>query len=310
MAFSAKRQNPAMKIQLPVDRLKLPRWMKIRAQNPNKKYLKMRKLSRGLQLATVCAEAACPNIGECWRNGTATFMLMGDTCTRACRFCNVNHGKPPPLNPKEPEHLAKAIQRMNIQYAVITCVDRDDLLDNGAAHLAKCISHLRKKCPKVLVEILVGDFQGAMPNVQTVLDTAPHVFAHNIETVERLQREVRDHRANYRQSLAVLKYAKENSSYALRTKSSIMVGLGEKPSEVIQAMCDLRESGVDFLTIGQYLRPAAWNLPVKEYIEPAQFEWYRKEGLKLGFEYVAAGPYVRSSYKAYEFYQRVQSAGK
>lgn len=290
-----------MMIQLVPGSLKKPDWLKIKASQPNERYLKIRNLARQLKLATVCEEAMCPNIGECWDGGTATFMLMGDTCTRACKFCNVNHGKPQPLDPEEPKNLAEAIGKLGLDYAVITCVGRDDVPDGGAAHFAECIRYLRVNYAKVLVEVLTSDFQGKKPDIQKVIEAGPHVYGHNIETVARLQKSVRDFRANYEQSLGVLKYVKEVAP-KMYTKSSIMLGLGEKPEEVVEAMRDLRKIDVDFLTIGQYLRPTAWNLAVEEYVAPEQFVWYEKKGLELGFKYVAAGPYVRSSYKAGELF--------
>lgn len=283
--------------------------MKVKIKLPNVRYEKTRKTAKELKLATVCEEAMCPNISECWGGGTATFMLMGDTCTRACRFCHVNHGKPEPLDPAEPQHLAEAIDKLGIDYAVITCVDRDDVPDGGASHFAQCIEHLRTHYPKVMVEVLTSDFQGKEGDIQKVIDAKPHVYAHNIETVERLQTAVRDRRAGYKQSLGVLEYAKK-ADPKMFTKSSIMVGLGEKSEEVLQAMKDLRAVGVDFLTIGQYLRPTAWNLKVIEYVTPEQFEEYRVKGLEFGFLYVAAGPYVRSSYKAGELFIKSQAQGK
>lgn len=278
-----------------------PDWLKVKVKLPNERSQKIRAAARKLNLATVCEEAMCPNINECWSGGTATFMLMGDTCTRACRFCSVNHGKPNPLDPDEPKNLAEAIGKLGLDYAVITCVDRDDIPDGGASHFAECIRYLRENYPNVLVEVLTSDFCGKCEDIKKVIDARPHVYAHNIETVKRLQKSVRDFRANYEQSLNVLKFVKA-ASPLMYTKSSIMVGLGEKPEEVVEAMEDLRKIGVDFLTIGQYLRPTAWNLAVKEYVPPEQFAWYEKRGLELGFKYVAAGPYVRSSYKAGELF--------
>jgi len=295
-----------MMIQLVPGRLKKPDWLKARAKLPNDRYLKIKEIARQRNLSTVCEEAMCPNIGECWGGGTATFMIMGDTCTRACKFCNVNHGKPNELDADEPKKLADAIRNMNLDYVVITSVDRDDKPDGGAAHFAECIRKLREiknKNIDLLVEVLTPDFQGKECDVKTVVDAAPHVFAHNIETVERLQKTARDHRANYKQSLGVLQFVKSIAP-AMKTKSSIMVGLGETQEEVLQAMKDLRAIDVDFLTIGQYLRPTQWNLPVQEYIPPEQYAWYKKKGEELGFLYVAAGPYVRSSYKAGEMYMK------
>ncbi|MBI2638593.1 lipoyl synthase [Candidatus Peregrinibacteria bacterium] len=288
-------------IQLVPNRLSKPDWFKRKASPANEKYLKIRETARTLKLATVCEEAMCPNIGECWGGGTATFMLMGDTCTRACRFCHVNHGKPQPLDPDEPQNLATAIGRLGIDYAVITCVDRDDVPDGGAAHFAQCIRYLRANSPKIIVEVLVSDFQGNTESTQKVMDAKPHVYGHNIETVERLQSYARDHRAGYKQSLGVLEYVKKTDP-SMYTKSSIMIGLGEKPEEVAQAMRDLHSVGVDFLTVGQYLRATSWNLKVTEYVPLEQFKKYETDGLALGFKYVASGPYVRSSYKAGELF--------
>ncbi|MEK9132978.1 MAG: lipoyl synthase [Patescibacteria group bacterium] len=278
-----------------------PRWMKLRFKEPSARYKKVREMSSKLSLATVCQEAMCPNINECWGTGTATFMIMGDTCTRACRFCNVNHGKPGSLDKAEPEKLADAIQKLGLDYVVLTSVDRDDLPDSGAGHFAECIRVLKEKNPKLLIEILTPDFCGKDELIQKVLDAAPTVFGHNIETVMRLQKVARDFRANYSQSLHVLDYVKK-STPEIYTKSGIMVGLGEEPTEVIKTMRDLRKVGVDFLTIGQYLRPSAWNLKIVEYVTPEQFEVYEEEGLKMGFKYVAAGSFVRSSYRAGELF--------
>lgn len=285
---------------------KKPEWLRIRACPPNKKYLSVRGRAHDLRLATVCESAMCPNIGECWGSGTATFMIMGDTCTRACRFCNVNHGRPRPLDAEEPEKLADAIFAFEIDYAVITSVDRDDLPDSGSEHFAECIKALRKKCPKIIIEVLAPDFKGREADIKKVVSVGPHVFGHNIETVRRLQKPVRDIRANYEQSLAVLRYIKK-SAPKIYTKSSIMVGLGETKDEVLETMRDLRKVDVDFLTIGQYLRPKEWNLPVVEYIKPDQFEQYRKHGEEMGFKYVASGPFVRSSYRAGELYKKYVS---
>lgn len=292
-------------IQLPADRIKKPAFLKIKACSREKMhaYEKIRETAFRLGIATVCASAMCPNIAECWGGGTATFMIMGGACTRACRFCNVRHGKPLPLDKNEPQKLADAIGGLGLSYAVITSVDRDDLADLGATHFAKCIRVLRKKMPKLNIEILTPDFCGREELIRKVVMAKPHVFGHNIETVKRLQKSVRDFRANYEQSLGVLAYVKKIAP-KIRTKSSIMVGLGERTEEVTETMRDLRERNVDFLTIGQYLQPTAWNLPVVEYITPAQFKEYEDIGLGLGFRYVASGPFVRSSYKAGELYAK------
>lgn len=293
-------------IQLPTGRIKKPSFLKIKACSREKAhvYERIRETASRLEIATVCAEAMCPNITECWGGGTATFMIMGDVCARACRFCNVKHGKPQPLDPTEPRKLADAIESLGVNYAVITSVDRDDLPDLGSSHFAECVAKVRARLPRLTIEILVPDFQGKEKLIKKVAQSGARVFGHNIETVERLQGAARDFRAGYKQSLKVLAYAKKFAP-EIRTKSSIMVGLGEYPEEVIKTMQDLRACGVDFLTIGQYLRPTAWNLPVVEYITPAQFKKYQNIGLELGFKYVASGPFVRSSYKAGELYNSV-----
>lgn len=299
------KKNALMKKQLVPGSLKKPAWLKLRVKCGNEKYSRIKKTSTSLKLATVCSEASCPNISECWSRGTATFMIMGDTCTRACRFCNVNHGKPRALDPDEPKKLAESIAALDLSYAVVTCVDRDDLPDFGARHFAQCIKEIKTTSPKTKIEILAGDFRGNLENLKIVIDAAPDVFGHNIETVESLQKKVRDARASYKQSLKILKAAK--SLGVKRTKSSIMVGLGESKKEVEQTMKDLRAAKVDFLTIGQYLRPSAWNLPVAEFITPSRFELYRQKALRLGFAHVAAGPFVRSSYKAHEALDTTES---
>lgn len=283
-----------------------PSWLKIRlpAGSGNKRYNFVKNALQKTKLCTVCEEARCPNIAECWASGTATFMIMGDTCTRACKFCAVKTGNPNGiLDELEPEKLAQAVFELNLNYVVITSVDRDDLEDFGANHFVKCIKHIKKLNPKILIEVLTPDFNANPRCVKIVIDAKPDVFGHNIETVKRLQREVRDLRASYEKSLAVLKYAKKFNPKIL-TKSSIMVGLGEKEKEVISTMKDLRDADVDILTIGQYLQPSKWNLPVKEYIHPEKFEYYKKQGEKIGFLFVASGPFVRSSYKAGELFMK------
>jgi lipoic acid synthetase len=243
-------------------------------------------------------------VGECWREGTATVMLLGDTCTRACRFCAVTSGHPRgAVDAREPEHVARAIAKMGLQYVVMTMVDRDDVLDGGAAHVARTIRRLRELRPDILVEALVGDFGGRLDYVSDLVDSEPHVFAHNIEVVERLQRTVRDVRCSYEQSLKVLAHVKKRRPDGL-TKSSIMVGIGETDDEVVQCMADLRNAGVDVVTVGQYLRPTPKHLPVERFVTPEQFDVFAEEGRKLGFSYVASGPLVRSSYKAAEVFVR------
>jgi lipoic acid synthetase len=231
-------------------------------------------------------------------------MLLGDTCTRACRFCAVTSGNPRgAVDAREPEHVARAIAKMGLQYVVMTMVDRDDVLDGGAAHVARTIRRLRELRPDILVEALVGDFGGRLDYVSDLVDSEPHVFAHNIEVVERLQRTVRDVRCSYEQSLKVLAHVKKRRPDGL-TKSSIMVGIGETDDEVVQCMADLRNAGVDVVTVGQYLRPTPKHLPVERFVTPEQFDVFAEEGRKLGFSYVASGPLVRSSYKAAEVFVR------
>ena len=278
-----------------------PEWLKIKA-NPNEKFLDVKNTLRNLGLVTVCEESHCPNISECWSSGTATFMVMGDTCTRACKFCNVKTGFPAkPLDPNEPLKLVQAIKNWKLDYVVITSVDRDDLKDQGSEHFSKCIKVIKKELPDVIVEVLIPDFKGNIKCLKTIVDSNPDVIAHNIETVERLQKEVRDPRANYKQSLFVLEYVKKLNKN-IYTKSSLIVGFGEKDNEVLQTMKDLRKINVDILTIGQYLRPSEKHLEVKEYVEPEKFEFYKIMGEDLGFLYVASGPFVRSSYKAGELF--------
>ena len=278
-----------------------PEWLKIRPPS-GEKYLMIKGLKEGLELHTVCEEAHCPNIYECWGGGTATFMVMGDLCTRHCRFCAVKSGRPNGyLDPLEPVKLAYAIRRMNLRYVVVTSVDRDDLEDGGASHFAACIREIRRLNPSIYIEVLIPDFRGDVEALKRVVEARPHVVAHNIETVRRLTPAVRDPRAGYDQSLAVLENIKKLDG-GIYTKSSIMLGLGETKEEVVSAMEDLRRVGVDFLTIGQYLQPSKGHIPVKEYVHPDVFEEYRLIGESLGFKYVASGPLVRSSYKAGEYF--------
>ncbi|MEM3794961.1 MAG: lipoyl synthase [Thermoprotei archaeon] len=278
-----------------------PEWLKIRPPS-GEKYLMIKGLKEGLELYTVCEEAHCPNIYECWGGGTATFMVMGDVCTRHCRFCAVRSGRPNGyLDPIEPIKLAYAIRRMNLRYVVITSVDRDDLEDGGASHFAACIREIKRLNPSIYIEVLIPDFRGAVEALKRVVEAKPHVIAHNIETVRRLTPTVRDPRAGYDQSLGVLETIKKLDG-GIYTKSSIMVGLGETREEVVATMVDLRNVGVDFLTIGQYLQPSKGHLPVKEYVHPDTFREYRLLGENLGFKYVASGPLVRSSYKAGEYF--------
>ncbi len=279
-----------------------PEWLKVRAPS-GENFLKLKEMMRDRRLATVCEEARCPNIGECWGGGTATIMVMGDTCTRGCRFCNVKTAKfPGALDPEEPKNVAASLKDMSVNYVVLTTVDRDDLPDQGASHFAEIIGEVKRANPKLRIETLGGDFQGRKDLLEILLNSRGiDVFAHNIETVERLTPRVRDRRAGYAQTLSVLRMAKEILP-GIVTKSSIMVGLGETKDEVIQTMRDVREAGVEIFTLGQYLQPTKKHLEVVEFIPPAEFEEYRKIGMELGFRYVASGPLVRSSYRAGEFF--------
>ena len=258
----------------------------------------VRRNVRENKLSTVCEESICPNIGECWNSGTATLMLMGSVCTRACRFCAVDTGNPAGwLDTGEPRQAARSVQLMGLKYVVLTSVDRDDLPDGGAGHYAECIRAIRALNPDTAVEALTPDFQGDMAAVDIVVQAPLQVFAHNVETVARLTARVRDPRAGYQQSLAVLARARQ-SRPELLTKSSLMLGLGETESEVLAAMDDMRARGVDLLTLGQYLRPTANHLPVERFVRPDEFARFREQGLERGFTEVVAGPLVRSSYRA------------
>jgi lipoic acid synthetase len=280
-----------------------PPWLKVRAPG-GERYGALKETFRRLDLHTVCEEARCPNVGECWAEGTATVMLLGDTCTRGCRFCAVKTGHPRgAVDVREPEHVARALSSLPLQYVVMTMVDRDDLLDGGAEHVAKTVRRLKELRPDMLVETLVGDFGGRIDAVDTTIDAGPDVWAHNVEVVRRLQRVIRDARCGYDQSLAVLCRAKDRRPRTV-TKSSIMVGIGETDDEVLETMTDLRSSGVEVVTIGQYLRPTAKHAPVQRYVLPERFDAYAREGRAMGFAFVASGPLVRSSYKAAEVFVR------
>jgi lipoic acid synthetase len=283
------------------ERIPKPPWLKVRMPG-SPRYQAIKARARELKLATVCEEARCPNIGECWGSGTATFMVMGDTCTRGCRFCAVKTARrPTPLDPAEPTNVAEAIAEMDLDYVVVTSVDRDDLPDQGAGHFAACILAIHARTPQTMVEVLIPDFRGDVELLGRVVDAAPEVLAHNVETVERLTPKVRDPRATYEQSLRVLASMKRLAPDTF-TKSSIMVGLGESEDEVVRTMRDLRAVDVDFLTVGQYLQPTAKHLQLTEFVHPDRFAAYERIGLELGFAYVASGPLVRSSYKAGEFF--------
>ena len=280
-----------------------PEWLKLKLNLNREKHYLIKGALRKRGLVTVCEEAHCPNIDECWANeGTATFMVMGDTCTRGCNFCNVKTGDSgKSLDPLEPAKLASAIAEMGLDYAVITSVDRDDLPDQGAHHFAACIKEIKRQRPETLVEVLIPDFRGDSNLVKLIVDAHPDVIAHNLETTEPLQHVVRDPRANYSQSLSVLKAIKELDPKIV-TKSALMLGLGETDNDVLKAMDDLLLNRVQILTLGQYLRPSAQHIQVKEYVHPDKFKEFEKTGLEKGFSFVVAGPFVRSSYKAGDFF--------
>jgi lipoic acid synthetase len=276
-----------------------PAWLKVRAPG-GPSYARLKETFRKLDLHTVCEEAHCPNVGECWGEGTATVMLLGDTCTRGCRFCAVTTGHPRgAVDGREPEHVARALSKLSLKYVVLTMVDRDDLLDGGAEHVARTVRRLRELAPDMLVETLLGDFQGHMDYVDITVDARPDVWAHNVEVVRRLQRTIRDVRCSYEQSLAVLRRVKERDPTRV-TKSSIMVGIGETDDEIEETLADLRGAGVDIVTIGQYLRPTPKHVPVDRYVEPERFAAWADRARAMGFAFVASGPLVRSSYKAAE----------
>ena len=280
-----------------------PDWLKVRPPG-GENFSHLKTLLGGLNLHTVCEEAHCPNVGECWTGGTATIMLLGDTCTRGCRFCAVTSGNPGAVvDAGEPERVARALAEMDLAYVVLTMVDRDDLPDGGAAHVARTLREIRARCPGLLVETLVGDFAGHRRDVEALIEGgAPDVFAHNVEVVPRLQRQMRDARCSWARSLDVLRWAREAGMRV--TKSSLMVGCGETDDEVFLALEALRATDIDVVTIGQYLRPTPKHAPVARFVEPATFDAYRERGEALGFRFVASGPLVRSSYRAAEAFMR------
>lgn len=278
-----------------------PGWLKTRPPS-GAKFLFLKKIIEDLRLNTVCTGARCPNLGECWSNCTATFMILGQICTRNCRFCAVKKGKEGELlDPSEPARVAQAVEKMGLKYVVLTSVDRDDLPDGGAAHFADCIKAIKKLNKSIMVEALIPDFHGDEVCLQKIINARPDVIGHNIETVEELQTHIRDRRAGYTLSLEVLKKVKQISS-SVYTKSSLMLGLGESEDMILKTMDDLKSAGVSMLTLGQYLRPTKKQLEVKEYVPPGKFEYYKKKGHEKGFISVMSGPFVRSSYRA-EIYQ-------
>jgi len=283
-----------------VELIRKPMWLRINAPG-GENYSNIKQSLRSRNLHTVCEEAKCPNICECWGAGTATIMIMGDICSRRCKFCSVNTGKPLLLDPYEPSRVAQAIKVWGLKYVVITSVCRDDLGDGGAEHIYKTIKAVKSLCPRTIVEILIPDFNGKTDSIKKVVESGSEVISHNIETVRRLTCKVRDFRASYEQSLSVLKKCKAIAS-SVYTKSSIMLGLGEHEDEIIETMKDLRSVGVDIVTIGQYLQPTSGHLPVVEYLPPEKFDTLRDIARSLGFAYVASGPLVRSSYRAGEFF--------
>ncbi len=280
-----------------------PGWLKVRAPG-GENYNRIKDMAAELKLATVCQEARCPNIGECWGGGTATFMLMGEVCTRGCRFCNVKTGNPKgKIDEQEPEKIGWAIAQMGLEYVVLTSVDRDDLPDQGSSHFARTIEVIKDNDPKLIVEVLTPDFRGRRDLVEPLVRAKPDVFAHNIETVESQTKRVRDPRAGYRQSLDVLRMVKEIDPTRY-TKSSLMLGLGETEGEVLQALRDLRAVGCDVVTFGQYLQPTRRHLKVEAFVAPEGFQEWQRVAEGMGFLYVASGPLVRSSYRAGEFFMK------
>ncbi len=272
-----------------------PEWLKVRFP-AGERYQHLKQLMRGGRLNTVCEDARCPNIGECWNAGTATFMILGDVCTRSCGFCAVKTGRPEALDLLEPYRLGQAVQKLGLRYVVITSVNRDELELGGADVFAACIKTIRRNDPAIRVEVLIPDFRGSLPALQTVVDARPYVLNHNVETAPRLYRRVRP-QAIYERSLELLRRAKELAPEML-TKSGMMVGLGETPEEIFEVMRDLRAQGCDIVTIGQYLRPSQQHLPIDRYYDPSEYEQFRALGRELGFLHVEAGPLVRSSYHA------------
>lgn len=295
--FTAIRDGIRPRGGAPGTSARKPPWLKARAPTGSG-YASVRALVREHRLATVCEEAKCPNIGECWNAGTATLMLMGAVCTRACRFCSVDTGNPHGwLDREEPQNAARTVELMKLGYVVLTSVDRDDLPDGGAAHYAACVRAIKARNPGTAVEALTPDFQGVLRDVETVVDSGIEVFAQNIETVRRLTHPVRDPRAGYQQTLAVLAHAKRHRPEVL-TKSSLMLGLGESDQEIEATLADLRAARVDIVTLGQYLRPTLNHLPVQRFVTPEEFDRYRERALALGFLECVSGPLVRSSYRA------------
>ncbi len=284
-------------VQNPAERLKKPEWIRVKAGSPSTRFYEIKQILRDAKLHTVCEEASCPNIGECFGKGTATFMIMGDLCTRRCPFCDVGHGRPRPLDVDEPRHLAETIAKLKLKYVVITSVDRDDLRDGGAEHFVNCIRETRKLSPSTQIEILTPDFRARLDRALNILRAAPpDVMNHNLETIPRLYKQARPG-SDYAHSLKLLKDFKAEHKN-VPTKSGLMLGLGETNEEILQVMRDLRAHDVDMLTLGQYLQPSAHHLPVLRYATPDEFKMFEIEAKKMGFVHAACGPMVRSSYHA------------
>nr|WP_257786667.1 lipoyl synthase [Pandoraea thiooxydans] len=299
---SAKQKSQAKTARIPIkivpaEKLKKPEWIRVKAATGNSRFYEIKQILRDHNLYTVCEEASCPNIGECFGKGTATFMIMGDKCTRRCPFCDVGHGRPDPLDAAEPLNLAKTIAALKLKYVVITSVDRDDLRDGGAQHFVDCIRQVREHSPATRIEILTPDFRGRLDRALGILNAAPpDVMNHNLETVPRLYKEARPG-SDYQHSLNLLKEFKRLHP-EVPAKSGLMVGLGETDEEILQVMRDLRAHDVDMLTIGQYLQPSEHHLPVRRYVTPETFKMFEEEALKMGFSHAAVGAMVRSSYHA------------
>ncbi len=297
--MNCNSHGPKMTMDPALHTERKPDWIKVRLPH-DPEFFATKSLVKDLNLVTVCEEAQCPNRWECWSQGTATFMIAGEKCTRACGFCAIQTARPDALETDEPQRVAEATKRMKLKHVVITAVARDDLQDGGAGHFNKVISEVRKESPSTIIEVLVPDFNDKDPALQTCLNAWPHVFNHNLETVERLTPIVRS-RARYHRSLSVLKKAKAFSGGIITTKSGLMLGLGEKEDEILKALDDLLEHDVTVLTLGQYMRPSPRHLPVVEYVRPEKFQQYKQIALERGFEHVASGPLVRSSYLAADF---------
>jgi lipoyl synthase len=300
---STKQKSQAKTSRIPIkvvpagEVLKKPDWIRVKAGSPSTRFYEIKQVLREHKLVTVCEEASCPNIGECFGKGTATFMIMGDKCTRRCPFCDVGHGRPDPLDVDEPDNLARTIEQLKLKYVVITSVDRDDLRDGGAAHFVACIRKVRERSPQTRIEILTPDFRGRADRALGILrDAPPDVMNHNLETVPRLYKEARPG-SDYAFSLSLLQQFKEQVP-GVPTKSGLMVGLGETDEEILQVMRDMRAHGIDMLTIGQYLAPSGHHLPVRRYVHPDTFRMFEREAASMGFTHAAVGAMVRSSYHA------------